>query len=222
MDLCLFVLELHALGKTRYLFVLNLFCLTYLTYSRHLNVCVLRYKGRLHSLCYCALVEDYYLFVVFFCLLCNAALCMEELSERPSRDLRGTRRPRSPLADGRRLLVFWFLNIKYKWFTFWEGLLCRDPRILTEDDCVVFLDMRHLSAEYLFKNKPMLFVVKPYPPSSHGSRRWSFSFFNKDVVLLLKYEVYHVLGLKPNTNVFLLFQVLGQKPSPHICLISSL
>ena len=88
------------------LFVLNLFCLTYLTYSRHLNVCVLRYKGRLHSLCYCVLVEDYYLFVVFFCLLCNAALCMEELSERPSRDLRGTRRPRSPLADGRRLLVF--------------------------------------------------------------------------------------------------------------------
>ena len=119
----------------------------------------------------------------------------------------------------RRLLTeddcwcWWFLNIKYKWFTFWEGLLCRDPRILTEDDCVVFLDMRHLSAEYLVKNKPMLFVVKPHPPSSHGS----FSFFNKDVVLLLKYEVYHVLGLKPNTNVFLLFQVLGQKPSPHIC-----
>ena len=33
------------------LFVLNPF----LTYSRHLNVCVLRYKGILHSLCYCAL-----------------------------------------------------------------------------------------------------------------------------------------------------------------------
>ena len=141
MHLCLFILELHALDKTRYCvlicfesFLFDIFDI----FQAFQCLCseIQRKTSQLVLLCSCWRL----LFVCcVFCLLCNAALCMEELSERPSRDLRGTRRPRSPLADGRRLLVLGFLNIKYKWFIFWEGLLCRDPRILTENDWVVIL-----------------------------------------------------------------------------------